>query len=155
VPKVSVTAGHTGRAATGTANRRRPAAPAGLPPERARHQPTPRARPAPPAHSLAEVLALVVFPPRLTHSLFGTWCLLLSIPARAEARRWRAEGAPLKPFVKKVVTSQRTRSASLVSSRARVSATPMRTRTIPAAISTVKDSFSTMTPKMMATTGSR
>ena len=45
----------------------------------------------------AEALALVVMhSPRLTHSFFGTSRLQLPVSARAEARRWRAGGAPLK-----------------------------------------------------------
>jgi integrase len=38
--------------------------------------------------------------PRLAHSSFGTSRLQLPVPARAEARRWRAEGAPLKPCLR-------------------------------------------------------
>ena len=45
----------------------------------------------------AEALALVVVPAATHALLFGASRLLLSILARAEARRWRAEGAPLKP----------------------------------------------------------
>ena len=44
----------------------------------------------------AEALALVVMhSPRLTRSVFGA-LRLLPVSARAEARRWRAGGAPLK-----------------------------------------------------------
>jgi hypothetical protein len=53
---------------------------------------TDRPRPFP-----AEALALVVMhSPHLMHSAFGTPRLQRPLSARAEARRWRAEGAPLK-----------------------------------------------------------
>jgi hypothetical protein len=78
------------------------AASAAPPRERGRARPAPRARTVPRSFP-AEALAPVAIPPRLTPPLLGTSRVLLTISARAEARRWRAAGAPLKPLVEKVV----------------------------------------------------
>jgi hypothetical protein len=64
------------------------------PRERARAKPTPRAQTTPRPFP-AEAPALVVISPRLTPPSRHL-ASRLTIPARAEAWRWRAEGAPLK-----------------------------------------------------------
>jgi hypothetical protein len=95
VPKIRVTASSHRPAGSGTVARRRPAAPGGLPPKgrgfcrRHGRGPSPAHFPLRPWWSFTRHVSRFPF--------FCTPRLQFSIYARAEARRWRAEGASLKP----------------------------------------------------------